>query len=187
MGFFQEGWWCSVPPVMLISFIWRSESSCRKSWPWQHTPGILVFWRLTKKNLGVYDQAGPLQRSCLKCKKEKRREGGRRRRKKWRKEERKTYNILTLINIEDPFGETQMCSAIKQQIEKCFQPSTNAGTFLASVYLNMAVAFSLSQNTFIQIFGTKQCLGSTRMWMKAKSQGQLTPRRETRETCSSRS
>lgn len=111
---------CASSDADLIYSIRRSESSCRKSWPWQYTPGILVFWRLTKKNLGVYDQAGPLQRFCLKCKKEKRREGGRRRRKKWRKEERKTYNILTLINIEDPFGETQMCSAIKQQIEKCF-------------------------------------------------------------------
>lgn len=50
----------------------------------------------------------------------KKREEGRKRRKKWRKEERKIYNILTLINLEDPFGETQMCFVIKQQVEKCF-------------------------------------------------------------------
>lgn len=63
---------------------------------------------------------GPYKDLVSNVKREKRREGGRKRRTKWRKEERKIYNILTLINIEDPFGVTQMCSAIKQQIEKCF-------------------------------------------------------------------
>lgn len=66
---------CASSDADLIYSIRRSESSCRKSWPWQHTPGIPGLRRLTKKNLGVYDQAGPLQRSCLKCKKREEKEG----------------------------------------------------------------------------------------------------------------
>lgn len=81
---------CASSDAGIIYSIRRSESSHRKNWPWQHTPGIPVLRRLTKKNLRVYDQAGLLQRSCLKCKKEKRR----REKKKKEMEEVRKENML---------------------------------------------------------------------------------------------